>query len=256
MHFSDALKRLVFKKPADENKMIGSETEKRQVKRQENKDNPYLTARREWNAHTRSVVSAKQTWQVIGILSLLIALASVGGMIHIGSQSKYIPYVIEVDKLGQAQAFGPVTAASNQNPKVLGAIASRFIENARMVSPDVALQRKAIFSVYAHLAPNDPATIKMNEWLNGDTGSSPFKRAEKEMVNIEITSVLPQTPTTWQVDWTEETRDRQGIKNQSAQMRALITVYTADTSPQTTEAQMRNNPLSIYVRDFSWSRLQ
>jgi len=256
MPFSNTSKRLVFKKPAYANRMTDVETQKKPVERQENENNPYLNARREWNNHTASIVSSKQTWQVIGILSLLITLISVGGIIHIGSQSKYIPYIIEVDKLGQAQALGPMTAASTANPKVLSAIVSQFIENARMVSPDIALQRKAIFSVYAHLAPNDPATFKMNEWLNGDTGSNPFERAKKEMVNIEIMSVLPQTSTTWQIDWTEEIRDRQGIKKQSAQMRALVTVYTADHSPQIAEAQMRNNPLNIYIRDFSWSRLQ
>jgi type IV secretion system protein VirB5 len=62
------------------------------------------------------VVSQRQTWQVIGILSLLIALAGVGGVIHIGSQSKFIPYVVEVDKLGQTVAAGPVQAAGKADP--------------------------------------------------------------------------------------------------------------------------------------------
>ncbi|EKF73359.1 conjugal transfer protein TrbF [Alcanivorax hongdengensis A-11-3] len=260
MSFSEKLKGLMFKKPApgyDQEETAEIEAQDKKSKRQGDDENPYLTARRTWNEHVGSVVSSRQTWQVVGILSLMIALAGVGGVIHIGSQSKFIPYVVEVDKLGAAQAAGPVTGSDSADPRVLGATVSEFIENARMVSPDVALQRKAVFSVYAHLAPNDPATTKMNEWLNGNADASPFKRATKEMVSIDITSVLPQTPTTWQVDWTETTRDRQGVlKGQPAQMRALITVYTADTSTQTTEAQMRNNPLGIYVRDYSWSRLQ
>jgi type IV secretory pathway TrbF-like protein len=132
---------------------------------------------------------------VIGILSLLIALAGVGGVIHIGSQSKFIPYVVEVDKLGQTIAAGPVQAADKADPRVVHAAVSEFINDARIVTPDVALQRKAVFRVYAKLAPNDPATAKMNEWLNGSEDASPFKRAAKEMVSVEIKSVLPQTPT-------------------------------------------------------------
>jgi type IV secretory pathway TrbF-like protein len=50
----------------------------------------------------------------------------------------------------------------------------------------------------------------MNEWLNGTPDSSPFKRAAKEMVSTEIKTVIPQTPDTWQVEWMETTRDRQG----------------------------------------------
>lgn len=217
-------------------------------------ENPYLAARRTWNDHVGGVVTQLQTWQVIGILSLLIALASVGGVIHIGSQSKFIPYVVEVDKLGQAVAAGPVQAAGKADPRVIHAAVADWMSCARMVSVDVAMQRKCVFKVYAMLAPNDPATQKMNEWLNG---SSPFKRAEKEMVSVEIKTVIPQTPDTWQVEWVETTRDRQGVlKGQPVTWRALVTTYIAEVTPNTTDEQLRNNPLSIFVRDYAWSRIQ
>ena len=219
-------------------------------------ENPYLAARRTWNDHLGSVVAQRQAWQVIGILSLLVALASVGGAISIGSQSKFIPYVVQVDALGQMLAAGPVEAADKADPRIVRASVAEFVGDARLVTPDVALQRKAVFRVYAKLAPNDPATAKMNEWLNGTEEASPFKRAAKEMVSVDIKSVLPQTPDTWQVDWVETSRDRQGtVKGPPVTLRALVTTYNADTTPQTTEEQLRNNPLGIYVRDFSWSRL-
>ena len=121
----------------------------------------------------------------------MIALAGVGGIIHIGSQSKFIPYVIEVDTLGQALAAGPVSAATKTNPRVIHASVAEFITDARLVTPDVALQRQAVFRIYAKLATTNPATAKMNEWLNGTPESSPFKRAAKHMVSIDIQSVLP-----------------------------------------------------------------
>ena len=50
-------------------------------------------------------------------------------------------------------------------------------------------------------------------------------------------------------------RDRQGVlKAAPFRMRALLTVYTVPATPQTTEEQLRNNPLGIYVRDFSWAK--
>nr|BCU00997.1 TrbF protein [uncultured bacterium] len=262
MSFKDTIKGLILKKPAP-----GAERDARDPRRSNEPmkggrragevENPYLAARRTWNDHVGSVVSQRQTWQVIGILSLLIALAGVGGVISIGSQSKFIPYVVQVDKMGQTIAAGPVQAADKADQRVVHASVSEFINDARIVTPDVALQRKAVFRVYSKLAPNDPATAKMNEWLNGNEEASPFKRAAKEMVSVEIKSVLPQTPDTWQVDWVETTRDRQGtVKGLPVTMRALVTTYTAETTPQTTDEQLRNNPLSIYVRDYSWSRLQ
>jgi type IV secretory pathway TrbF-like protein len=237
---------LFKKKPAD------SQSFMKPMKGDDN--NPYLAARRTWNEHVGSVVSSRQTWQVVGILSLLIALAGVGGVIHVGSQSKFIPYVIEVDKHGQTVAVGPVTAGSKADPRVIHASVADYITNARMVTPDVALQRKAVFRVYSMLSPNDAATQKMNEWLNGTPDSSPFKRAVKEMVSVEIKSVLPQSPDTWQVEWVETTRDRQGVlKDNPVNMRALVNVYTIEPTSQTTDEQLRNNPLGIFVRDFSWS---
>lgn len=194
-------------------------------------------------------------WQLLGILALMIALAGIGGMIYIGSQSKFIPYVVEVDKLGQAAAVAPAQRADAADTRVVHATVASFIADIRMVSPDIALQRKAVFRVYSMLSSNDAATAKANDWLNGSEDSSPFKRAEKETVNTEIASVIPQTPDTWQVDWIETTRDRQGIvKDQPHRMRALVTVYTVASTPQTTEEQIRNNPLGIYIRDFSWSK--
>ena len=182
MSIGDTLKGWIFKKPADN----GPSDPRRSHdsiaggRRASETENPYLAARRTWNEHLGAVVSQRQTWQVIGILSLLIALASVGGVIYIGSQSKYIPYVIQVDKLGQTMAAGPVQSTEKADPRVIHAAIADWIGCARMVSPDVALQRKCVFKAYSMLAPNDPATPKMNEWLNGTPDSSPFKRAERE----------------------------------------------------------------------------
>lgn len=220
-----------------------------------NAENPYLTARRTWNDHVGALVASRQAWQIVGILSLLIALASVGGMIHLASQSRFVPYVVQVDKLGTALAVSPADRASPIDTRILHAAVASFISDLRLVTPDVALQRKAVFRLYSMLSASDPATAKSNEWLNGTAESSPFKRAARETVSIEVASVIAQTPDTWQVDWIETTRDRQGaVKDQPMRMRALVTVYLVPATPQTTEEQIRNNPLGMYVRDFSWSR--
>ncbi|MDF1486020.1 conjugal transfer protein TrbF [Ramlibacter sp. H39-3-26] len=258
MSFSDTLKGMIFKRPASHDPLDPRRSSAKLDggRRQGEAENPYLTARRSWNEHVGAVVSSRQTWQMVGILSLLIALAGVGGVIYIGSQSKFIPYVVEVDKHGQVLAAGPAQAAARADPRIIHASVAEFIADARMVSPDVALERKAVLRVYSKLSPNDPATAKMNEWLNGTPESSPFKRAAKEMVNVEIKSVLPQSPDTWQIDWEELVRDRQGVpKGAPVTMRALVTVHVSEPTTQTTDEQLRNNPMGIYVRDFSWSRL-
>lgn len=221
----------------------------------ETPENPYLAARRAWNEHEGAVVAARRIWQMVGILALLVALAAVGGLVAIGIQTRFVPYVVEVDKLGEALAVAPARQAAPTDPRVIEASVAQFVADARLVTPDVALQRKAIFRLYALLSSQDPATAKMTEFLNGTESSSPFKRAETVMVSTDIVSAIPQTPETWQVDWLETTRDRQGIAmGPPVRMRALVTVYIVPPTPATTEEQMRNNPLGVYVRDFSWTK--
>ena len=254
-NLADAIRGLAFKKAAPAGGASVSAAAETDSGQGSQVDNPYLAARRSWNDHVGGVVASRQLWQVVALLSLLIALASVGGMVYIGSQSRFVPYVVEVDKLGQAMAVAPAGRAAPVDARVVHAAVASFISDLRTVTPDVALQRKAVFRAYAMLSSSDAATAKANEWLNGTEDSSPFKRAARETVSTEIVSVIPQTPDTWQVDWVETVRDRQGVmKGQPARMRALVTVYTVPATPQTTEEQVRNNPLGIYVRDFSWSR--
>lgn len=219
-------------------------------------DNPYLSARRTWNDYTGSIIAARRMWQAVAVVSLMIVLVTIGGLISVAGKSKFVPYVIEVDKLGNAIASGPISSTTKADPRILKSTVAEFITDSRLVTPDIALQRSSIFRIYARLASNDPATQKMNEWLNGTADSTPFKRATKVMVSIEIKSVMPQTPDTWQVDWVETTRDRNGgLANTPKTYRALVTVYMAEPSSDTTEEQLRMNPLGIYVSDFSWQVL-
>ena len=224
-------------------------------RREGENDNPYLSARRTWNDHMRSVQASRNMWQILALLCLLIALAGIGGVVVIGSQSKYVPYVVQVNNLGEAVAVSRADKAAVADQRVIHASVASFINDLRVVTPDIALQRRAIFRIYAMLSTNDPATVKANEWFGGDENSSPFKRAETETVNVEIISVIPQSEETWQVDWLEKVYDRQGhLAEPPFKMRALLRVYTQPPTQNTTEEQIRNNPLGIYIQDYSWSK--
>jgi type IV secretory pathway TrbF-like protein len=217
--------------------------------------NPYLNARKKWNDHTKGVMNNTRMWQTIALLSLMITLAAVGGTIYLASQSKFVPYVVEVDKLGRSVAVAPAQVALPADERVIHANLAAFMSNARLVTPDIALQRKAIFAVYAMMNGDSPAAAKMTTWLNGNPASTPFNRAAKETVEAEIVSVIPQSPDTWQIEWNEKVFDRQGTPIQPPyRMRALATIDIIPPTSATTEDKIRQNPLGVYVRDFSWSK--
>ena len=218
-------------------------------------ENPYLDARKKHNEYESSRNASLRLWKLFGLLGLLTGLAGVGGMIHIGSQSKFVPYVIEVDKLGQTLPVSVADKAAPADPRIVSSLLARAITLARMVTPDVVVQRNAIFELYASLDSSDPAALKMQEYLGSDSDTSPFKRAAKETMDVQITSVIPQSDETWQVDWMETVRARgDGSIISRFRMRALVRIYVVPPTNRTSEEQIRKNPLGIFIRDFNWSK--
>jgi type IV secretion system protein TrbF len=218
--------------------------------------NPYLDGRRAWNSHVDRAYAAQHTWQLVGVAGLLVGLAGVAGIVYVGSKSKFVPYVIEVNKLGEAVAVGPALVAGPADPRVVRASLASFIASARLVTPDISLQRQAIFRVYAMLHTKDPAAQQMNEFYNGSKESSPFARASKVTVTTDINSVLPISGNSWQVDWQETTRDRSGaLVGQPVHMRATLTVYLEPPSTTGDEEAIQRNPLGIYVSNYTWQEV-
>ena len=217
--------------------------------------NPYVNAQRTWNSHVGSLIASRLLWQLTAICSLLIVFVSVAGVIYIGSQSKFVPYVVEVNKLGESVAVRSADKAAPVDSRIVRASVAEFIANARLVTPDVALEKKAILKVYSLMGPGAPASSKMTAFLNGNPEMNPFKRAAKETVSVEIISVIAESPTTWQVDWIETVRTRKGdLVEKPYRMRALVSTEIKPEQPGTNEERMRANPLGIYVTDYSWSK--
>ncbi|MGN1394584.1 MAG: VirB8/TrbF family protein [Succinivibrionaceae bacterium] len=218
-------------------------------------DNPFLSTRRTWNDYIAAQTASRKLWQTMTCLSMLIALIAVFGCVYNSTKSKYIPYVVEVDKLGHvAPTSGPLQISTFKNQRVIKATLASFIEEARSVTPDVDIQKNYIIRLYNKINSSDPATMKMNDFLNGDPDKNPFKRAETEMVSVEITSILAQSETTYQVEWNEHTRTRTGALKESSHWKALISIYVVD-SRDFTEQMIRSNPAGIYVQNFSWTKI-
>jgi type IV secretory pathway TrbF-like protein len=216
-------------------------------------ENPYLNARRTWNDHTGGLAQSRRLWQLVALLNSMVVLAAVGGLIAANSQSKFVPYVVKVSDLGQPVAVAPADRAQPVDSRVVQAQVANFIDSARSITADVTIERRNVFRVYAMLQQGDAATIKMSEWFSANP---PMTRAATQTVEVQVTSIIPQSPTTWQVDWVETVRDRSGQPTEPPiRMRALVTVTARAPTSQTTEEMMRANPLGLYVSDYSWSKV-
>ena len=211
-------------------------------------NNAYLAGRREWNERYGEYISTAHTWRLVAILALLIALGSVGGVVYIGAQSKFVPYVVEIDKLGEAVAVGPASEAAPADPRVITAQLARWIYDMRTVYADATADRALINDGYAMIASGSPAFQAMNDHFAKD---SPFTRAVNETVAIQIQSVLPLSAATWQITWQETVTARNGQTSDVSNWQADVTI--AVRAP-TDAATIMANPMGVYVTNFSWAK--
>lgn len=211
-------------------------------------DNPYLAARREWMERYGDYIQSANQWRLVGIGSLLITALAVGGMVYSASQNHYIPYVVQVDRLGTAVPAGRADVAARADTRIVRAQLARWIGNTRAVFVDAAAQRAAIDEAYAMISRSGSSYKVLTDHFRSN---DPFERATKETVTIEVQTVLPVGGDTWRVEWTETIRGRNGEVQQTNEWQAAITVLI---SPPNDELTILKNPLGIYVTEFSWTK--
>lgn len=210
-------------------------------------ENPYLAARQEWNERYGSYVSAARSWRIVGITGMLMAVIGFSYALYQSTQVKLVPYIVEVDRLGTAASAGFPQQIEYADARVVRATLGSFVSNFRSVTPDAVVQKQYIDRTYALLRTSDPATEKINAWFRGN---SPFDRALTMTVAIEVTNIVPLSNQSYQVDWTEFQRDRQGKELGTRRYRGIATVTL--TPPQD-ETVIRFNPIGLYLKDFEWT---
>src|SRR3954454_20358318 len=70
---------------------------------------PYQRAQYEWDDRYGRQARSIAGWKTTTFVLLLINGLVTASLFWLAQQSKVVPYVIEVDKLGQALAFGPAS---------------------------------------------------------------------------------------------------------------------------------------------------
>src|ERR1700730_5182139 len=97
------------------------------------KDDPYLSARREWNERYGSYIARARNWRIAALGSISVSAILAGGVIWLGSQSKLVPFVVEVDKLGQAVGVQRADRATPADQRIVKAQLAAWIVDVRSV---------------------------------------------------------------------------------------------------------------------------
>lgn len=210
--------------------------------------NPYLEARREWNERYGDYIQQAHHWRTMAIVSGLVALVSVIGVGYIASRSKIVPYVVEVDRVGEVAAVGPAERPAAVDSRVIKAYLARFVTDWRAVTIDRQAQKAAIDRIYSMLPRASIALSKVNDFFRTH---NPFGRAANETVAVAVTNILPISEKTWQVEWQEVVRDARGAVQSTVRMKVSILV---GITPPTEEKQILVNPLGVFITDLNWAQ--
>ncbi|MGI8744400.1 MAG: VirB8/TrbF family protein [Bryobacteraceae bacterium] len=211
--------------------------------------NPYLAARREWDERYGDQITRAKNWRTMATLSALVALLATSGVVWLSVRSHVIPFVVLVDSLSRPVASGIAEQASGTDDRLKRASVFTWVENLRLVTTDGVSQRKAIDRVYAAIANGTAAQTFVSDFYRADP---PAKRAQTETVSVEVTSVLPTSDRSYEVEWTETTRDLYGAVKSTERWKGSFSVVI---NPPRDERQARVNPVGLYVTNASWARV-
>jgi len=178
-----------------------------------------------------------------GCFALSVSLS--GTLIWQSMQSRVIPYVIEVNKFGEAHAVAPAIQDYQPTDAQIAWYLARFITNVRTISTDPVIVRQNWLAAYDFAA--DRAALFLNDHAKKN---DPFGQIGTQSVSAQVTSVVRASDSSFQVKWTEQTFDR-GTLTRTEHWTAILTVVTQ--SPRTAE-QLRKNPLGLFIKAIDWSR--
>jgi len=208
-------------------------------------ETPYQRAGQLWDERIGSARVQAHNWRLMAFGCLGLATALSGGLLWQSLQSRVVPYVVEVDQLGEARAVQPADKDYRPTDSQVAWFLSRFIEHVRSVSLDPVLMRQDWLSAYDF-------TTKRSSLFLGDyaRAADPFAHIGERTVSVQVTSVVRASDTSFQLKWVETAYER-GAQAGTSHWTAILTIQMV---PPTSADTLRKNPLGIYVDAIDWSR--
>jgi type IV secretion system protein VirB5 len=208
-------------------------------------ETPYQKAGQVWDERIGSARVQARNWRLMAFGGLLLSTGLSGGLLWQSMQSRVVPYVVEVDRLGEARAVAPVSTDYRPTDPQIAWHLGRFITNVRSVSLDPVLMRENWLSAYDFVTQR--GALFLGEYARS---SNPFGQVGTRTVSVQVTSVVRASDRSFQVKWTETAYERGSLVGTSRWTAILSVVVRPPSSAET----LRQNPLGLYVEAIDWSR--
>lgn len=212
--------------------------------------NRIVAGRKEFVDVYMHLAKGKRNWQIAAFTALGLLSIQTLAYIQLASSSHITPYVVEVDALGQARAFGPAEQLRDVDHRLAIHQLSLFIRNIRTIYQDPYAQKDMILAAYAYVDPN------AQEWLNAyfsDPANDPRLLGQTISRRVEIKSVIkiPQSES-WKINWIEVETPRGTDTQKRSAWEGFLTVKHV---PPSSAATIERNPTGLYITAINWTQV-
>ncbi|HMO74328.1 MAG TPA: conjugal transfer protein TrbF [Sphingopyxis sp.] len=208
-------------------------------------ETPYQRTGQLWDERIGSARVQAKNWRLMAFGGLLLTTGLSAGLIWQSMQSRVMPYVVEVDRLGEARSVAPATTDYRPTDPQIAWHLGRFISNVRSRSLDPVLMRESWLAAYDFAT--ERASLFLGEYARA---SNPFAEVGRRTVSVQVTSVVRASDNSFQVKWIEQAYERGSLASTSR----WTAILTVKMQPPRSADMLRKNPLGIYVDAIDWSR--
>ena len=208
-------------------------------------ETPYQRAARVWDDRIGSARVQARNWRFAFFGTLLMSSGLAAGLVWQSARGTVTPWVVQIDKLGQAQAVAPALADYRPTDPQIAWHLARFIEEVRRIPADPVVLRHDWLEAYRFVT--DRGALALNDYARA---SDPFSKVGKTQISVEVASVVRASDNSFRVAWVE----RHYVDNALASTERWTAILTIVVQPPTDAERLRKNPLGIYVHAFNWSK--
>ncbi|MGC9420344.1 MAG: conjugal transfer protein TrbF [Rhodovulum sp.] len=206
---------------------------------------PYQKAAQAWDERIGSARVQARNWRLMAMGCLALSVGLSAALVWHSARGTVVPYVVEVDNLGAAQAVAPALAEYRPTDPQIAWHLARFVEHVRQVPADPIVLRQSWLRAYDFAT--DRGAIALNDYARVN---DPFARVGDMQVAVEISSVIRASDTSFRVAWVE----RRYENGQLAATERWTAILTVVIQPPREAERLRANPLGVYVHAINWSR--
>ena len=208
-------------------------------------ETPYQKAAQVWDERIGSARVQAKNWRFMAFGSMILSAGFAAALVWQSTRGTVVPWVVEVDKLGQAQTVAAATADYRPTDPQVAWHLARFIEQVRSIPADPIIVRQNWFRAYDWTT--DRGATALNDYARSN---DPFTKVGKQQVAVEVSSVIRASPDSFRVAWIER-RYENGQLSTTERWTAILTIVIQ--TPRDAD-RLKANPLGIYVNAISWSR--